>query len=346
MPFQFTEPRPLPRRFTDVVDDPTADYRDIHAAADAEVADLTDSLTAAFDSLANSAPENAHATESLDWQAFEATFLAATKEALTDALQTAAKASAVHLLRDVSGNGRQPPANVVNFPTFWPEPKATFVGRFDLLNPESITWIDQHAAELVRQVTAETRGAIRAIIKRSFEDGIPPADTARLLRDVIGLTERGANAVYNYEKWLRGLDASTLSQTTLDRLARGGLRKNQVAKLQRQGLSEERIQKLVSGYRQRLINERAETIARTETIQASNRGQLTLWQQAQAQGWLPATVKKVWIDTEDPRTCYVCAHAAGQKVPVDEPFSTGYGYVMTPPAHPRCRCASALTELF
>lgn len=359
MPFAILMPTPS-RRF---VAPPNTDYRDIHAAADDQLATMQDGVVDALDALtdgidpsaldaAAGQPTATSVRDLIDWAAFGEALGTLATDVFRTIVPQAATATATHLYRQLSvlgmlGGRGQPPSGV---PTGAPgaDPLGAFVGRFDLLNPKAVDWIDTRASALVQQVTDETRLAIQTIIKRSFVDGIAPRDTARLLRSVIGLTERQAGAVYNYERWLRGQGAGplgSLSQGDIQRLLRGGLRRNQLAGLQWNGLSEERISKLVEGYRQRLINERAETIARTETMAASNHGQLALWQDAQGQGLLTDGARKKWINTPDMRTCIVCASAAGQTVPLDQAFESMNGPVMVPAdSHPRCRCAMVVLD--
>src|SRR3990172_3405532 len=81
------------------------------------------------------------------------------------------------------------------------------------------------------------RAAVRAIILRSIRDGIPPLDAARLIRDVVGLDPRRANAVANYRE-----------------------------ELVRQGSAN--VSGLVDRYAERQLRNRAETIARNEILEA------------------------------------------------------------------------------
>jgi hypothetical protein len=86
------------------------------------------------------------------------------------------------------------------------------------------------------------------------------------------------------------------------------------------------------------------TIARTESITAANQGQLDLWRKGQAEGYIPAHSRKMWIVTpDDLLDPNVCRPMRGQERLINEPFLTGDGReVMAPAAHPRCRCALGL----
>lgn len=81
------------------------------------------------------------------------------------------------------------------------------------------------------------------------------------------------------------------------------------------------------------------------TIRAANLGQQLLWRQAATQGLLLAErVRRSWIVTPDDKLCPLCRPLHEQTVPLDQPFMTARGPVMTPPLHPRCRCALALVD--
>lgn len=89
--------------------------------------------------------------------------------------------------------------------------------------------------------------------------------------------------------------------------------------------------------------DRAETIARTETMLASNQGQQLMWEQAKDEGLLTGSEEKEWIVTPDDRLCPVCEPLDGQKVALNARFDTELGAVDNPPAHPRCRCTVGLS---
>src|SRR5207244_4083170 len=104
-----------------------------------------------------------------------------------------------------------------------------------------------------------------------------------------------------------------------------------------------RIDKLVDNYADRLLRERAETVARTLTIDASAEGQNALWRQAVDEGLLdPQAWLIEFIASEDERTCPICLELDGQRRPLDGTYPGGQG----PPAvHSRCRCSEGLVRV-
>lgn len=85
-------------------------------------------------------------------------------------------------------------------------------------------------------------------------------------------------------------------------------------------------------------SDRAEMIARTETMNAANEGLAQSWDQAIEKGLLTGDEKKVWIATSD--CCDECDELDGEEVGLNEDFSAGDD----PPLHPNCRCTMGLAE--
>jgi Phage Mu protein F like protein len=193
----------------------------------------------------------------------------------------------------------------------------TLAYGFDETNPRAVRWALENAAGTVTGITEETRAAIRALIGRMFIEGIPPAKAAQMLRELIGLTPRLAVAAMNYREQI---------EADPDR-------------------DPEQAQRMADRYDQRLLNSRAEMIARTESMRAANAGQQEVWSQAADTGLLDrAHTQRLWLITPDEATCPVCTSIADAgPVGVEEPFVSDEGdSFFTPPAHPSCRCTMRL----
>ncbi len=80
--------------------------------------------------------------------------------------------------------------------------------------------------------------------------------------------------------------------------------------------------------------ERAERIARTETIRAQEEGNQEVYKEAGFE-------RKVWF--ANPGACELCEALNDVDVPINEPYGQDvFGEnAMTPPLHPHCRCASS-----
>lgn len=212
---------------------------------------------------------------------------------------------------------------------------------FDILNPESVEFLRNYELELIRELSTGTREAIRTILLQSFDDGIPTAQAARQIRDVIGLTQRQAAAVGNFQ---RALSQST-SESIRDALQRE-LRDHRFDATLRRALDQEilltrdQIQQMTQRYYERYLKYRSRMIARTETIRASSAGQQSLWIQAEQQRLINRqAVQRRWVISGDERTCPICLGLNGEKTGLHEAFSDGSFY---PPAHVSCRCGVVL----
>lgn len=183
--------------------------------------------------------------------------------------------------------------------------------RFDVANPLAVAAAQRMAANLVVEITTETRMALRALITRSFTDGLTARQVARLVRPLIGLTSSQTRAVLKYREQMvkMGHDQDTATQ-------------------------------LARKYADRKLRERAETIARTEIMRASNAGQRAVWMMAIEQGLLPPRARRRWTVTPDDRLCQACAALDGEEREMGESFPDTFD----PPLHPSCRCVTVLVS--
>lgn len=272
-------------------------YRTVHRIADALAPEMRKAFLSAVEELKNRIDLNRLQellargnTGALDafWREFEASVAPTLRPAIREAFMETAQRSA-----------------------------KTFGMAFDLTNPKAVEAIDLQAGLMVQNITAESRAAIREVLRRGFLEGKTVQQMAREIRGSIGLTERFARAVENYR------------QAQLDA-----------------GVSPGKVQQRADRYAGRLLHLRAEMISRTETLAASNRGQQAVWEEARRAGNLPPDSRRTWIITPDDRLCPICEEIPDMNpdgVGVQEPFQTPEGAIMTPPAHVQCRCAVGLS---
>lgn len=177
-----------------------------------------------------------------------------------------------------------------------------------VINPEAVRWAEERAGDLVVG-TAELQARVHAIVAQALQDGATPDEVAGMLRYAVVLTERQALAVAAFR-----------------------------ARLQRSGVTGSALAAKVERYASAKLRERAWTIARTELMAATNRGQRALWRAAQERGML-RNMKQVFIVTDDEHVCDECAMLDGETADVDASFSGG-----DPPLHPNCRCTIGLID--
>lgn len=211
--------------------------------------------------------------------------------------------------------------------------------RFDITNPKTAEFIHNYNFGMIRQISDDTREGIRQVIENAFAFGGHPYEQARTIRESIGLTQTQAGAVANFERMLRAGDRTALTRNLRD--ARHDRTLNRILGSD-QNLSDAQISTMVGRYRTRMIQMRAQTIARTETIRASNAAQNLAWEQAADKGLLDrTTVRRFWLVTPDDRLCPYCEAVPGLNedgVALGDYFDTPLGPVLFGPLHPNCRC--------
>jgi hypothetical protein len=97
-------------------------------------------------------------------------------------------------------------------------------------------------------------------------------------------------------------------------------------------------------FKVKLLRERAERIAETETRYAEALGQQAAWARMIGDGTLPGGRRhwhKVWITRED--ACPICEDLDGEEVQLDALF--GDEFSAPPEPHPNCRCRVVLVEV-
>ncbi len=214
--------------------------------------------------------------------------------------------------------------------------------RFDLTNPAAVNFIRNYEFSAIQQISASSQATIRRIMMEAAKNGQGPYDTARMIKNVIGLTDKQAKAVENFMRNLSG-DSKDI-RSALDRKLRDSRYDSTLIDAidGNAVLTGTQIQDMTDRYYERYLKHRGETIARTESLRAANAGQQEVWNQAKQQGLLDETARKMWLISDDEKTCDACIEVAEDLNPdgvsVDESFDTSEGPLSEPPLHPNCRC--------
>lgn len=184
--------------------------------------------------------------------------------------------------------------------------------RFDLPDLVAREWVFRTVEEngwLRFGTDADWRQAAEETLRRAFVEGGHPYETARILRDGLGLNGQQLAALDRFEAGARA-----------------------------SGLSGESLARAVSRQEQRYLRQRAETIARTETLRAARQGQSETWNAAADEGILERDrTFREWVASSD--ACEICQELHGETVPFDQAFSNGS---MEADAHVNCRCSAVL----
>jgi hypothetical protein len=224
--------------------------------------------------------------------------------------------------------------------------------QFNAVSPNAVFFASQKSSELIRGITAEARDTIREIIATGQRLGLPTNVQAGAIRDYITLPRGWASAPMNMARELETGDRAVFRRLLADpslpprerRLQERALRL-EIAERYATGANTDPawIRSTTAEYKGNLLNRRAQTIARTETVRAANWAVKEGWTQAVASGALPSDVKKVWLVTSDDRLQHEMVpgmNAGGRRL--DELFETPEGPVQEPPSRPNCRCGIGL----
>jgi len=141
---------------------------------------------------------------------------------------------------------------------------------FSMLDPEALAWVEEHALELAKNLSATSRADIKAAVMSAFLKGDPIAAQAQIYAAV------GSSA-------------------------------------------------------------RAEVIARTEIMTASNEGRRAGWKQAADDDLISKTARRVWIASNS--ACKICWPLNETSAPLNGVYENGS---KGPPLHPNCRCSEGL----
>lgn len=187
--------------------------------------------------------------------------------------------------------------------------------RYDYKNPGITRIFNDRAGEWIQGITDSSRNSIRNVVKNQMNRGWSPRDVAEGIKGHIGLTPRLAIAADNYAEKVHGS---------------GLVRPDKAAGM-------------VYAYQNRLLDYRANSIARTETQFMLNRGQLDVWQEAQRQDLLKPTAKKVWITDGNP--CEICEPMDGVAVGLNDSWVLSDGSTVDIPteSHPMCMCLMTIS---
>lgn len=213
-------------------------------------------------------------------------------------------------------------------PVMAPPPDMEFVierpvdRMFRYVSDRATDYARTRSAQLVRAIDDSNRLAIRQVITSAFTGPRTVDQTARSLRQIVGLHPRWARAVERF------------NDTNFRRLIKDGMDTDQ-ARATADSMSEK--------YRRKLIRRRAEMIARTETQQAQNFGRESSWYATERAGLLDARAMKEWrtapMGSRYGPPCPECTELRGTRVPWNGTFANGRSM---PPAHPNCRCTAVV----
>jgi len=196
--------------------------------------------------------------------------------------------------------------------------------RMDTSNPALQKYIKERTGALITTSEDGMLAQVKSTVHRSLNFGLNDKQAAAEIRGSIGLNERQSIALQNYRNSLA----------------------DQVAKKE---MTAKSVPGLVDAYNNRLLDQRAEMIARTEVRGAINMSELVVWQEAQEQGLVPGMMKQ-WVVDGDPCIEWCAQMDGSDPIPIDEMWhvvNTVNGKsqdLLLPGAHPNCMCMADYSQ--
>jgi len=194
-------------------------------------------------------------------------------------------------------------------------PLGTVRVSLDPGNEQMAARMREGRAKLVREITDQQRQVVENVVQDGLNRGINPRETARNVRQSIGLTAKQEQAVRNYREMLQGAhrrdfdafdrnrQAGTLDDylgyDLRDRRFDGSLRS---AIQNDTPLSDSQVDRMTERYRQRMLRHRSEVIARTESLRAMSEGKDAALRQAVDEGQIREDqIRRKWRTARDSR---------------------------------------------
>lgn len=245
-------------------------------------------------------------------------------KALADAFRQAGEAAVAAMVQDASRSG-------VKVRAF-----------FDATNPRAVEWLRNRSSELIVEIAEEQRQVVRQVLARGVEAAKGPRSTAL---DIVGRVNRATGArqggVIGLHSQMEGWSNAAYQELIQGDPAyfRRKRRPKQfdafIAKQMREkgSVNVSDAQRVITGYRSKLLDLRGTTVARTELLgsvhEATNEG----LRQMVAKGNIrDEDIKRTWDASNDSDTRESHAAMDGNSTQGSEGvFTTGDGYLMRYP---------------
>lgn len=215
---------------------------------------------------------------------------------------------------------------------------------FDPASPQVIEAMQRNRLDFITSFSNDQRLVVVNSLAQSMREGVGIVEQARRIRDVIGLTSYQQGMVNNYQVALQANNRRALEYSLRDRRYDTGF-ENAIA--EDELLSQSRINLMVDRYRDRLLQLRGETIARTETARVAEEARAIAVEQVLEETDIPRSlVVKQWIAT-GVRTRSTHGQMHEQARLFDEPFDSPSGAQLMQPGDStapaaeivNCRCS-------
>lgn len=258
----------------------------------------------------------------------------AIQAALFEAFATSGEVAAIEIGTDLARAYRQVNKAGAPLPS-----EVALRFRFDRTDPRALEWVRRESSTLITNMVRSEQEAIREIVAASFTQNrswqqtgrgifaqlntVSPSAGVREFADSLGsnlngLTQRYERAVIN-----------RVTAVADDLTSRGITGTKALETMRKEG----------DKYAEKLRRARSRTIARTERMRAHNEARLLSFQQAIDSGLASVDHSRKQWQTGPFDVCPTCVPMQSVQAKVADPFILPNGnMVMSPPAHPNCRC--------
>lgn len=233
----------------------------------------------------------------------------------------------------------------------WLNPQVDALVHFDGTNPGAARWAQRNKLDTVSGLSDEQRQVIRQVLVDGARSGANPRETARDIRDSLGLTPPQQEWLDSYRTALESKDYTN----ALGRELSHGWSDRAIVAAQRRDilLTPAQVDTAVERYRSNIIAFRAETIARTEGLKVAHQGVDESLRQAVASNAIAAArLEGVWNpgpESAFARKYHRSRDLTSQHPAIGEPFVMSDGARMLYPGDPaggakhcaNCRCAKS-----
>ena len=225
---------------------------------------------------------------------------------------------------------------------------------FNARDPQAVEFLQTISGDKITEIIDDQRVMIQQSLAASRAEGLGADQIARNLIGRIEGGQRTGGVIGLHSRQSGYVDAArqelgdpALMRNYLTRKRRDRRFDSVVKRAIRDGraLSQRDIERITGRYADRLLQLRAETIARTETLTALSAGQNEAMRQLiQQEGLRPEQVRKVWRTASDSRVRDAHAFLNGDSVGANERFANGLLYPHDPSGSPEqvinCRCVA------
>ena len=183
---------------------------------------------------------------------------------------------------------------------------------FNIRNEKVENDLRDFSSNFITNITDEAKEVVRFQLAEGMARGDNPRETALNIvgrvnpttkkreGGVIGLSSNQIRWVANARKYLENLDEKYFTLGLRDKRFDSIVRK---AIESGKKLTKDEVSKLITAYEKKALKYRGDAIARTETMQAINRGEYASIRQGIEEGYIKENqVRKWWDDTGDGRT--------------------------------------------